>query len=114
MEIFKENICACLGPQEGEPVCPCAMRWVKKVDGRYVNSKGEDLGPIVFVNKSRIEKQTKEGCYHAGHNPDFDMINSLALGEVYIHVCPQCKAEYNCMPSVMTFLNEMFKDEENS
>lgn len=29
------NPCACVGPQDGEPVCPCAMRWVTVVGGRY-------------------------------------------------------------------------------
>lgn len=36
--------CACLGPEDGEPACPCAMRWVELVDNEYyrihVNSNG--------------------------------------------------------------------------
>ncbi len=35
--------CNCIGPQNGEPACPCAMRHVKIVDGRYVQVN--DLGP---------------------------------------------------------------------
>lgn len=35
--------CYCRGPQNGEPVCPCQMRDVKIVDGRYVRIT--DLGP---------------------------------------------------------------------
>lgn len=35
--------CHCVGPQGGEPVCPCAMRSVRVVDGRYVRTV--DLGP---------------------------------------------------------------------
>jgi hypothetical protein len=35
--------CGCIGPQNGEPVCPCQMRCVKVVDGRYVMTR--DLGP---------------------------------------------------------------------
>ena len=27
--------CGCMGPQRGEPLCPCAMRWVEIVDGKY-------------------------------------------------------------------------------
>lgn len=34
--------CHCVGPQNGEPFCPCRMREVKIVDGRYV----KDLGPV--------------------------------------------------------------------
>ena len=36
--------CACRGPQNGEPLCPCAMRNVQSVNGRYV-LPGRDLGP---------------------------------------------------------------------
>lgn len=32
-----------MGPQNGEPCCPCAMRHVKVIDGRYV--RVTDLGP---------------------------------------------------------------------
>lgn len=35
--------CNCIGPQNGQPACPCAMRNVKVVDGRYV--RVQDLGP---------------------------------------------------------------------
>ncbi len=35
--------CGCIGPQNGEPVCPCQMRSVKVIDGRYV--RVQDLGP---------------------------------------------------------------------
>lgn len=37
------HLCGCIGPQNGEPLCPCAMRGVKIVDGRYV--KVVDYGP---------------------------------------------------------------------
>lgn len=48
---FQKNLCApavatqcnCIGPQNGQPVCPCQMRFVKVIDGRYV--KTTDLGP---------------------------------------------------------------------
>jgi hypothetical protein len=35
--------CGCIGPQNGEPCCPCAMRSVTVKDGRYV--RVTDLGP---------------------------------------------------------------------
>lgn len=35
--------CFCRGPQNGQPLCPCQMRDVKIVDGRYV--RVTDLGP---------------------------------------------------------------------
>lgn len=36
--------CGCIGPQNGEPLCPCQMRGVKIQNGRYV--KTIDYGPI--------------------------------------------------------------------
>ena len=35
--------CHCRGPQNGEPLCPCQMRGVKVLNGRYV--RVTDLGP---------------------------------------------------------------------
>src|SRR5579859_3595292 len=35
--------CNCIGPQNGQPLCPCAMRGVRIIDGRYI--KIQDLGP---------------------------------------------------------------------
>lgn len=37
------RICNCIGPQNGQPVCPCRMRLVKIRNGRYVLE--QDLGP---------------------------------------------------------------------
>lgn len=39
----KTHTCGCIGPQNGEPQCPCMMRGVQVVDGCYVRI--EDLGP---------------------------------------------------------------------
>lgn len=35
--------CHCAGPRPGEPVCPCQMRDVRVIGGRYVLTR--DLGP---------------------------------------------------------------------
>lgn len=35
--------CGCIGPQNGQPLCPCQMRGVQIKDGRYV--RVQDLGP---------------------------------------------------------------------
>lgn len=37
--------CNCVGPQPGQPVCPCQMRNVQIRDGRYVIIR--DLGPVL-------------------------------------------------------------------
>lgn len=36
--------CACIGPQNGQPLCPCGMRAVVVKDGRYTLPE-RDLGP---------------------------------------------------------------------
>lgn len=38
------HACNCIGPQNGQPVCPCQMRGVTVENGRYVQKR--DLGPI--------------------------------------------------------------------
>lgn len=40
--------CGCIGPQRGQPLCPCAMRGVVVKDGRYVRP-AQDLGPVVVA-----------------------------------------------------------------
>lgn len=40
------NACFCIGPQNGEPLCPCRMRGVIVRDGRYILPE-RDLGPVV-------------------------------------------------------------------
>lgn len=40
----KTYSCGCIGPQNGDPLCPCAMRSVVVEDGRYVQRI--DLGPV--------------------------------------------------------------------
>jgi hypothetical protein len=36
--------CGCVGPKNGQPLCPCQMRSVQVRDGRYVQIT--DLGPV--------------------------------------------------------------------
>ncbi|MBD3844254.1 hypothetical protein IED13_00990 [Bosea sp. SSUT16] len=38
--------CNCIGPRNGEPRCPCAMRNVTERDGRWIVPE-QDLGPVV-------------------------------------------------------------------
>ena len=51
--------CFCIGPQNGQPLCPCKMRGVRIIDGRYV--KVEDLGPANVRDwKTDFEKITEK------------------------------------------------------
>lgn len=45
------SVCFCMGPQNGEPFCPCQMRTVKQMDGRWVRIV--DMGPVQkpFIGK---------------------------------------------------------------
>lgn len=36
--------CHCVGPQDGKPLCPCQMRGVQVINGRYVQII--DHGPV--------------------------------------------------------------------
>jgi len=38
------SACNCIGPQRGEPLCPCMMRGVIQRDGHWVRET--DLGPV--------------------------------------------------------------------
>ncbi len=39
------HACFCVGPQNGEPRCPCMMRGLVQRDGRWIEPE-KDLGPI--------------------------------------------------------------------
>lgn len=39
------SACNCIGPQNGQPLCPCMMRGVQERDGRYYRPE-QDLGPV--------------------------------------------------------------------
>lgn len=40
------HTCNCIGPQNGQPRCPCMMRGVIQRDGRWIQPE-VDLGPVV-------------------------------------------------------------------
>ncbi len=44
------HACNCVGPQPGQPVCPCRMGSLKIVDGRYVEII--DHGPATARSKA--------------------------------------------------------------
>lgn len=62
--------CYCIGPQNGEPVCPCRMRDVKKINGRYV--KTVDLGPVPTTKTEIVV-----GTYKHGKDPHYYSQNSI-------------------------------------
>ncbi|MGJ4857051.1 hypothetical protein ACN6KF_003035 [Labrys sp. La1] len=56
VKLDSTHSCGCIGPQNGEPLCPCMMRGVQIKDGRYV--RVEDLGPAPGPN-AKIDWQNK-------------------------------------------------------
>lgn len=46
--------CFCVGPQNGQPLCPCRMRGVKIKNGRYVQPE-KDLGPVTEPVSTMLE-----------------------------------------------------------
>lgn len=49
---YDVHACNCVGPQNGQPVCPCRMRGVTIEDGRYVERR--DLGPVKSGSSGKI------------------------------------------------------------
>ena len=54
------HACNCIGPQNGEPKCPCMMKDVAVRDGRYIQRE-QDLGPAPFL-KNMAADEAMEGC----------------------------------------------------
>ncbi len=44
-DLNRAHACACVGPQNGQPLCPCQMRGIVVRDGRYIRPE-QDLGPV--------------------------------------------------------------------
>jgi hypothetical protein len=63
--------CFCIGPQNGEPKCPCQMRNVSMVNGRYV-TRPRDLGPVIQPLIPLKPFEGSDSC----DNED--------------HICPKC------------------------
>lgn len=47
--------CGCVGPQNGEPLCPCMMRGVRQRNGRWIRPE-EDLGPVHAYDKTLLDE----------------------------------------------------------
>lgn len=53
------RVCNCIGPQDGQPLCPCMMRGVSIRDDRYVRET--DLGPVQLRIRDMISPRI-QGC----------------------------------------------------
>lgn len=52
--ISNAHACNCVGPQYGQPRCPCMMRNVRIKNGRYIEPE-RDLGPVSAADQNRID-----------------------------------------------------------
>lgn len=59
-------MCNCVGPQNGEPMCPCMMSGVAVRDGHYVLER--DLGPVTPKRRSLFHDF--KFCPHCGQSLD--------------------------------------------
>jgi len=51
--IGETRACFCVGPQNGEPLCPCQMWGLIKRNGRWVRPE-QDLGPVSAASAAGI------------------------------------------------------------
>ena len=66
--------CCCIGPQNGEPLCPCQMQGLVEVDGNWVRP-AEIVAPVVKqaikrVDCANCDKSTSADakfCSQCGH-----------------------------------------------
>lgn len=114
------STCFCIGPQNGEPYCPCRMRdmGIVKRNGRWVQPE-RDLGPApmtIDTLNDNIDKIMKEienkQCMSPEHNPPTHLY--IPPGESYTHVCPACGKETVLRSPNITFSDEDYEDEPTS
>lgn len=86
-----------MGPQNGEPYCPCMMNrlGVIKRNGRWVEPErdlGEVIEPIgIGVDKwddKKMPFSQKEPCLDREHNAPTHLY--IPPGDTYRHKCPSC------------------------
>jgi len=100
-----------MGPQNGEPFCPCMMnqlgifkrgeKWIEpeKVVGVVNDPKAI---PMPFAQKY------DSPCSDYRHNPPMGLF--IAPGETYVHICPACGVARSITGSNITFSTEEDED----
>lgn len=64
------HACSCIGPQNGEPRCPCMMRNVVQRDGRWIELE-RDLGPVHNIRRTFVKSTMSQALWSA-ENIDLD------------------------------------------
>lgn len=95
--------CACIGPQNGEPLCPCQMRGVTIRDGRYICI--EDLGPAPSLEERLRRRQIHDqfGASTWAHDvvqkclhEELDKSDPSMVGQPRMLSCPCPKCSPRC------------------
>jgi len=109
------SACNCIGPQNGEPLCPCAMRaqgiferdgkWIKpaateKILGEVMPTLDDLLKGIKKGGFEPIEEKQKT-CMDPEHEPPW--LLHIPYGQQYRHICPTCGQEKIIKSSAVTF-----------
>ncbi len=80
------NQCNCIGPQDGEPYCPCMMKNLPELN--------REIAKGLLAKKSGFEDDPiGKPCPHPSHNPPTHMV--IPHGKLYRHICPECG--YECV-----------------
>ena len=86
--------CHCMGPQNGEPFCPCMMNrlGIIKRGDKWIEPE-KVVGDVIDVTKPQMpfsQKWETKQCMDYRHNPPMGLY--VAPGETYVHICPSCGA----------------------
>ena len=80
------SACFCMGPQNGQPLCPCQMRGLIQRNGRWIRPE-QDLGPVQPVIPVRTDWRAEldEPCMFDQLRPE-DRSKPMGLA----CPCPRC------------------------
>lgn len=93
------NRCYCIGPQNGDKMCPCMMQQ----NGLRMNPKFQM--PTVQDNKSGFFPLPS---YQICNDPEHNVPSHLYVpaGQGYRHICPKCGYQQTVINALVTMANE--------
>jgi len=99
-----------MGPQNGEPYCPCLMNRLNivKRNGRWVEPE-KDLGEVIEPIDTGVDKWDGKKMPFSQKPPCLDMAHNVPThlyippGTTYTHTCPSCGKVQEISPPNITF-----------
>lgn len=99
--LMQSGTCGCVGPAPGYPLCPCAMRGIQVINGRFVRP-AQDLGPVPTDydpldpggrNRKSFFETLQQSLNHTIQRPDPDFkIGDTAYTDLKRMLMSQSKA----------------------